>query len=158
MSDVLERDVLFKKLRAKPDNKVGCYGRHNWGHSTIGSCCSLTSLPCYRSLVRAGLLRLPRKKSHMVVRPIWRVHLPRLRRHPPEPRRSRQLRQASSSLAGFSHVLGGVDPHHSHTQGLSLLSALLRRSTTLDTWTYEQLKVRRWGANLSGWPLLRAAS
>lgn len=45
----------------------------------------------------AGVLRLPRQKPHLGERAVRHLSVPRMQRHPPQPRRACQLRAVSSS-------------------------------------------------------------
>ena len=83
---LMDRDTLFRKLRAKPENKVregslSCSATNNFVavDPAVSSLSFLRSLTARRRLyctLRVGLLRLSGEESNLGVGTVWGVHLP----------------------------------------------------------------------------------
>ena len=83
---IMDRDTLFRKLRAKPENKVregfpSSLATNNFvavdlGIPRLSVLCPLTSLRVHHRTSRIGLLRLPGEESNLGVGTVWGLHLP----------------------------------------------------------------------------------
>ena len=157
---------MFKRLRAKADNKVG---PQRPGLQAPAALLALSSAACcqYRQPAyaatspelelcsdcqadwRAGLLRLPQPQSHLELCALRRLHLPQLRGHPPQPGSPPELRQVR--CAGL--IQKALLPAPPSKQRVAAPTPKgwsqpgLSRSTNLDAWTKEQLKLMSVGGN-----------
>lgn len=136
-SEPLDRDTLFKKLRSKPENKVGC-------HCCLVSKDSISTASPAASLVpvRSALIARPRTppgpRCPMVCTYAWPV---------PASTAAWACTSASSGRASSTALLGQPHGVLQAAWGWSfslppLTCVCLHRSTTLDTWTEDQLRVR----------------
>lgn len=137
-SEPLDRDTLFKKLRSKPENKVGCPSCLVLKDS-ISTASPSASLVLVRSVLIARPRTPPGPRCPMVCTYAWPV---------PASTAAWACTSASSGRASSTALPGQAPRVLQAAWGWSfslppLTCVCLHRSTTLDTWTEDQLRVRQ---------------